>query len=508
MDYIVSNEMMQAADRYTIDELGIPGQVLMQRAGEACAKIISAYGREDSHKPVAVFCGKGNNGGDGFVIARLLQQQRIPVKVYALQAPDAYQGDAAFHCEYARKNGVIIEHVQAPEDVDMSQHEIIIDAIFGTGLKGEAKGLAAGIINAINNHNATVFAIDIPSGINGNLAQVPATAVRANFTIAIQNPKIAHIMQPSAGYCGDVTVVDIGISDSTLAGKAPRLMDEKEIHLLRPATNANKYTRGEVCLVGGHKSMIGALAYAARTAQTTGAGYVRMVVPASAADLAKILMPGAVSHSLPEAEGGYFSGEAHMSGLFNKSKVVVLGNGMGKSEDSGLFMEKLLSEVPVERPLVIDGDALYYVTQLMDLLAERSVLLTPHYGELRYLFASETIAREPMPVWYELQKWLPPKWVLNLKGSPSVVISQKDIVVNRYGSSALAVAGTGDVLAGLSAALMASQPQVEMSAAASMANALMGLSAASIEQKSGFFAVIPENIITRLPYIMQGFLRD
>ncbi|MGH2735434.1 MAG: NAD(P)H-hydrate dehydratase, partial [Actinomycetota bacterium] len=442
------------------------GEVLMERAGRAVARatVILAGGRYG--RRVAVVCGKGNNGGDGFVVARVLRGEGLAVSCFVLADPDEFKGDAATHLTRMRRAGVRAE----PFEVSALGHpDVVVDAIFGTGFRGTAEGLAAQAIEAINGCGAPVLAVDIPSGVDGATGAVEGPAVKAQATVTMQAIKTGCALHPGAAHCGDVVVADIGVEVSGASAFEPAPEDAAAVLPVR-TPDSHKRSNGSVLLLAGSGGMSGAALLAARAAARTGAGYVTLVTTPYVDDAKRTLLPEVVS---AVAEGDVL-GPATLDEFkqhVERADAVAIGPGLGTGAAQAELMQRALAEL--EAPVVVDADGLNLLAASTGWLSERAgagraTVITPHPGEMARLL--ELSGRDVQSDRLGAARRAADRFGCSvvLKGAGTVVARPIDsapahpsspdppiTLVNPTGGPELATAGTGDVLTGVVAALAA-----------------------------------------------------
>jgi hydroxyethylthiazole kinase-like uncharacterized protein yjeF len=448
---LLSPAQMGEADASTI-ESGTPGAVLMERAGRAVARTAitllgGRYGRR-----VAVLCGKGNNGGDGFVAARVLHREGCAVRCFVLAAPDEFKGDAATHLVRMRKSGVR----PAPFEVEaIGNPDLVIDAIFGTGFRGVVEGLPAQAIETINSTTAMVLAVDIPSGVEGATGAVKGLAVCADSTIAMAAQKLGTALSPGASHAGDVTVADIGIPVTEASVFEP-VIDDVAAVLPQRKPESHKLSNGSVMLLAGSDGMSGAALLSARAAGRMGAGYVTLCSTPYVDRAKRTMLPEVVSMVDDEhAELGPDALEVFKSGL-DRADAVGVGPGLGRGPRQSDLLQRALREI--ELPLVVDADALNALAGHTEWLTDREgpAVITPHPGEMARLLdtsASEVQARRLEAALSAASRF---GCVAVLKGAGTVVADPSGrAIVNPTGGPELATAGTGDVLTGVLTGLLA-----------------------------------------------------
>jgi len=453
-------EEMRAIDDAAIGEYGIPGMVLMEDAGLRVLEAVEEILRPDSR--VRVICGRGNNGGDGFVVARHLHNRGADVQVLLLAEAAGVRGDAEANFAIARRSGVPIVEAPSPRALNRAAEEadVLVDGILGTGAKGAVHGPALMAIRATRRCRGKTIAIDIPSGISGNDGSVLGEAVRADVTVTFALPKIGLYTYPGRAYCGDIRVADIGVPRALLEDEGLRtnVTTAADARAMLPARDpaAHKGDCGRVAILGGSPGLTGAPALAAHGALRAGAGLVTVGCAVSLNPVLEVKLTEAMTRSLPETEEGTL-GEAALPGalaLAEAADAVVLGPGLGRTDETLLFAREVARRCT--HPLVIDADALYALGPRLERPAGCPTILTPHPGEMARLCGTsiEEVQRDRLGCARSLAKATGA--VVMLKGAGTVIAAPDgEAWVNPTGSEALATGGTGDVLAGVIGAFLA-----------------------------------------------------
>ena len=507
MEPVLSSEEMRQTDNYTIKELGLSGEILMENAGKSCAEVMMRNFSEMPDPSILVLSGSGNNGGDGFVVARYLQLAGYEVEVWTLADGKKLKGNAAFHFQITQKFGVPINKIEQTADIPIENFHIVVDALLGTGAEGAPRGIIKEIITLINESELLVVSIDVASGLNGNSGKVAGEVVDADYTIAIENYKIPHIVNPAKKHNGMIDLINIGLSPQGIETNAAHLFTANDVAFKEFEADTHKYKRGELLLIGGSEKMTGAIYWAARGSMISGAGYTTIAVPTSAHAAIKTLEPAAVTFSLSE-QNGYLNVDAAIDSVLNhlkKTKAVLVGNGLGRGEDKLEFVSKLLEKLPPELPVVVDADAILAVDISNKKIQNHHLILTPHSGELQYLLGkSVDLNSDENVLWRALQKELPEKWILNAKGSPSVAISQHAVILNSSGGPELAIAGSGDLLAGYLAGLCAYQDE-DLFYNVCLANLIHGAAGQYASEEQGEFGVTMYALADALPMVIKEY---
>jgi ADP-dependent NAD(P)H-hydrate dehydratase / NAD(P)H-hydrate epimerase len=467
---VLTSAEMRRADRRTIEEIGLPGAVLMENAGAAVAAVVEA--RFPAARRIVVLCGRGNNGGDGFVVARRLGARALPV---LLGTRGQVQGDASLHLDVLmRSGGTLVE--LADEAAwqaflpQLEQADLLIDAVLGTGLEQAPSGLAAPAIAAlVRRHSAgvPVIAVDLPSGVPSDGGQVEWPSARATLTVTFGAPKRGHVLPPACQAVGELLVADIGIPPAVMAASEPALFlledrDVGEAFARRPR-GAHKGDFGHVLLVAGSVGKTGAAVLAAAGALRSGAGLVTVATPAPCLPIIAASRPELMTEPLPATSSGGLS-EAGLDRLLQLAAArdsVVIGPGLGHAPEQRALVQAFVRACPV--PMLIDADGLNALAPaegqpgaLGMLRRQLPTILTPHPGEMGRLVGRPT--REVQAMRPETAAALAQQTgaIVVLKGERTLVAEPDGrSAVTAAGNPGLATGGTGDVLAGVVGALLA-----------------------------------------------------
>lgn len=461
---ILTAAEMREVDRVTI-ERGIPGIVLMENAGSRVVDFLRETFAPLSSQRVVVVCGKGNNGGDGFVVARQLFTRRLcrELEVFELFDPASLSGDAAANRKMLEVCGCPVIH-GLPNRLNTAT--VVVDAILGTGLNGAAKEGALDAIRALNERFplAKVVAVDIASGLPSDGTNITGEFVRADYTVTFTAAKRSQCLSPSYEYSGELTVVPIGTpKDLCEANPDLRLNLTTEADLGRLFTprsqNSNKGMYGHVLVVGGSFGKSGAPAMAGLGAYRSGAGLVTVGIPKSALPMVASYRPELMTEPLPESPAGRL-GEEQADPILKLSKtmtVLAIGPGLGTEDGTVRLVKRIYAEA--ETPLVADADALNALAQ--DLPATGKIrILTPHPGEMGRLTGKSTkdVQADRLGVAQELASRSGAAIVL--KGDRTLIaFPDGETWVNPTGSPSMATGGTGDILTGMVAGLVAQHPK-------------------------------------------------
>jgi NAD(P)H-hydrate epimerase len=456
---------MRAIDRWAIERQGVASLELMERAGEGVARLVERLAPDG---PVAIVCGKGNNGGDGLVVARLLRQAAREVEVLCLGAPDELSPDARANLE--RLPGAAPLGADDPAAGEaLVKAAAVVDAVLGTGFEGAPRGAVAAAIDAINASGARVVSVDVPSGVDASSGAVAGTAVAADSTATFHAAKVGLWVNPGKSHAGEVLGIDIGIPRGAPAESDVGLIDPGVLATLpRRQARSTKFTSGRVVVVGGSAGLIGAPAMASLAAMRAGAGYVTACVPGSQRHILDAQLMETMTRGLPDADGSLTATALDPAlQALERAGSLALGPGFGRDPGSAELARELARRSSV--PAVIDADGLNaHVGHLDELIGRRAMtVLTPHAGELGRLLEidSERVQRERLRHAREAAKRSGA--VVVLKGDDTLVAEPGGrVLISRGGSPALATAGTGDVLTGVIAALLAQGLEALTAAAA------------------------------------------
>ncbi len=463
----VASESRQI-DQTAIQQLGMPSLVLMENAGLRVVESIEAKMGSVRGRRVVVVCGKGNNGGDGFVVARHLVNAGAEVRTFLAASKQDVRDDALANLNFAAAMNVPIteltnERRTGAVERAIAPAHLIVDALLGTGVSGTVRGVMSKVIPLLNAADAPVVAVDVPSGINSDTGAILGAAVRATWTVTLGLPKRGLLLYPGAEYAGEIHVGDLGVPKSLIEGDhlhtnvtTPDLV--RAWLPPRPPT-AHKGDFGRALIVGGSAGMLGAVLLAGRAALRAGAGLVTLGVPQSLNLAAKAALLEATTLPLPESEWQTLNPTALVEILSLLPRMDALAVGPGLSRDAGtaLFARQLARKARL--PLVIDADGIvaFAGEQRVELKKRRApTVLTPHPGEMAALLGTSTDAVQNDRIAAALQAANDCGAVVVLKGARSIVAAPNgEVYVNPTGNAGMATGGSGDVLTGLIAALLA-----------------------------------------------------
>jgi ADP-dependent NAD(P)H-hydrate dehydratase / NAD(P)H-hydrate epimerase len=462
---------MRAVDAWAIDEQGVPEADLMERAGLGLARMTAAVAGDG---PVRIVVGKGNNGGDGRVAARLLEE-----------------------------DGYVVELLDGTEPFERDRLDgsgVVVDALLGTGFEGAPREPLASAIWAINQQDAPVVACDVPSGVNASTGEIEAEAVRAAVTATFHGSKLGLHVNPGKEHAGRVEVVEIGIPRGAPEPSAAGLIGEAVLDLYpRRTPSGSKFNSGVVVIVGGSVGLTGAPTMAARSAARSGAGYVQVAVPAPVQPSVDLRLLEQMSRGLPDDDGFHTpAGVADVEEMAERAGAVVLGPGLGRTEGAQEFARG--AALAVEVPLLVDADGLNAHAGRLELLREReaATVLTPHEGEMGRLLEIGTEEVAAHRLQYAREAAELSGAVVLLKGDDTIIARPGGpVAISPGGTPALATAGTGDVLSGLIGALLAKgMDPFEAAALGALAHVL---AARAVAERLGPDHVMAGDVIEALP---------
>lgn len=458
---VVTAGQMREIDRITIKEIGIPGLRLMERAGEGVTrKAVEILGGVRG-KRVLILCGRGNNGGDGFVIARLLHRLGARPHVFLLAKKEEVKGDALVNLHRAEELNIPIQIIIQEGDLAPALGwDLVIDALLGTGVKGAVAGLVGQAIQLINDFDAPVLSVDIPSGVEGDSGLCPEEGVRADFTVTMGLLKRGLLMNAGRERSGQVEVVDIGIPDNVIRrmGIGVNWVEWEDVAALLPrrSPTVNKGDCGKVLVLAGSVGMTGAAALCSEAVLRAGAGLAILGIPESLNLIMEVKLTEVMTKPLAETPAQTLSPKAlnSIQELLDWADLLALGPGLTQHPETKKLVIRLLKKLSI--PAVIDADGLNNLAGEEALLknAKADLILTPHPGEfarLSGLTIADILKNRVERVKEKAQEW---GCTIVLKGAPSVVGTPAgEIFINSTGNPGMATAGVGDVLTGTIAGL-------------------------------------------------------
>lgn len=496
MQLWVNAAQMKAADQYTIQKLGVPSLELMEHAAQACVQVLEDEKVDLSH--VCVVCGSGNNGGDGFAIARILQNNRYSVETFCVGNPEHYTEETQEQMHRLQECGGKITYGMPQED----SYSVVIDAVFGVGLSRKVEGRYRQVIEQMNRMRGTKFAVDIPSGLSATTGCILGCAFKADYTVTFQLKKIGLELSQGRTMAGRVIVPDIGIStDSICEDQEIVRTAGKDIYrkmLPDRPEDSNKGTYGRLLVIAGNKGMAGAAYLNAHAAYMTGAGLVRIYTFSDNREILQTLLPEAIITTYEE-----YNKEELLS-LLTWADGVCIGSGLGMSRLSEKILKTVIEYVKV--PCLIDADGLNLLAEnnnYLNQMAERRFVITPHMKEMSRL--TGTPVEELKADRIQILKDFISRYRITcvLKDSRTLIASEeKGIRMNLTGNSAMAKAGSGDVLAGVISGWMVQGKEAED--AAELGTYIHGLSGDLAKFEKGVYSVMARDLIE---YISKALMK-
>jgi len=491
-------EGMRATDRWAIEEQGIPSLNLMEAAGRALAEAVVELAPRG---PVRIVCGKGNNGGDGFVAARLLREVGFAVEALLIWPADEVKGDAAANLARTEAHEVAAGEIGAR----LSGSGAIVDAIFGTGFSGAPREPAAAAIAAINECGAPVVACDVASGVDAASGEVAGAVVGADLTVSFHAAKLGQLVAPGKWATGDLRVAPIGIPGGTPAAPAAGTIDPAVLELPpKRGARSTKFSSGQVTIAGGSRGLTGAVRMSSRAAIRGGAGYATVAIPSDLQQVFATADSEVMSRAIPGGDGCFSPASAEpLLAAFERAAAGVLGPGLGRDEGSLALAREVAPRIGC--PLVIDADGLNAFAGRLEAIGGRSAatILTPHAGELGRLLGRDSAEVDAHRLAAAREAAVAAGAVVVLKGDDTIVADGERVAVNAVSAPALATAGTGDVLSGLTAALLARGLEPFAAAcAAVLAHARAGREAA--RRIGAAESVIATDVIAAIPAGLRG----
>lgn len=496
MQLWVNAAQMKAADQYTIQKLGVPSLELMEHAAQACVQVLEDEKVDLSH--VCVVCGSGNNGGDGFAIARILQNNRYSVETFCVGNPEHYTEETQEQMHRLQECGGKITYGMPQED----SYSVVIDAVFGVGLSRKVEGRYRQVIEQMNRMRGTKFAVDIPSGLSATTGCILGCAFKADYTVTFQLKKIGLELSQGRTMAGRVIVPDIGIStDSICEDQEIVRTAGKDIYrkmLPDRPEDSNKGTYGRLLVIAGSKGMAGAAYLNAHAAYMTGAGLVRIYTSSDNREILQTLLPEAVITTYEE-----YNKEELLS-LLTWADGVCIGSGLGMSRLSEKILKTVIEYVKV--PCLIDADGLNLLAEnknYLNQMAERRFVITPHMKEMSRLtgISVEELKADRILILKDFISRY--RITCVLKDSRTLIASEeKGIRMNLTGNSAMAKAGSGDVLAGVISGWMVQGKEAED--AAELGTYIHGLSGDLAKFEKGVYSVMARDLIE---YISKALMK-
>lgn len=512
---IATVEEMKELDRATIEELGISGLVLMENAGLRVAAAAKELLPDIDGKKITVIAGKGNNGGDGFVVARHLINMGAEVKVLLLCGPNDVTGDAKVNLDILLKMDQKIHVVIDEKSINILRialvySDLVIDAIFGIGFKGVTKKPLADIIDIINEAGKPIIAVDVPSGLEANTGKVHGSCIKATCTVTFGLPKLGLMVFPGAKYVGQLQIGDISIPQSLIERyDIPRFLITAKMvkEMIKPREpEGHKGDYGRVTVLGGSPGLTGAVYMAGQAAARIGAGLVTVGLPMSLHDILEVKLTEVMTKPLPETDRKTISKSAlnQCLEMVAKSDVVAVGPGMSTE----LLTVKLIQELvqTIEKPLIIDADGLNAIAINTDILKKCTapLVLTPHPGEMARLMGIDLDEINNNRISIALTAAKNFKAIIVLKGARTIIATPAGrLYINANGNPGMATGGSGDVLTGIIAGLVAQGLSLEDASVAGVF--IHGLAGDLVSSEKGQMGLLAGDLIDMLPQITKNY---
>jgi hydroxyethylthiazole kinase-like uncharacterized protein yjeF len=514
---LVKASEMKEMDRLAIEGFGIPGAVLMENAARGASRVFLAHFAPPANCRVLILCGRGNNGGDGYVMARYLSGAGFKMTVLVLAELKLISGDAFLNLEILRRMGIDVQEVPTEGQWKRKRRllngaDFVIDGLLGTGLNSPVRGFYAQVIEDVNSSGKPVTAIDIPSGLNADSGQVMGVAPQADLTVTFGFPKIGHLVYPGAGLVGRLVRIDIGIPDA-VAERLPdkyRLIEAKDFHDLfaseRP--DIHKGNRGHLLVLAGSTGKTGAATLTSLGALRAGAGLVTLGIPKSLNPVLENKLTEAMTAPLPETAEGTLALEAEKEilKLMEGKTAVAIGPGLSTYEETRSLLRRIVTRCPL--PMVIDADGLNALSSHLDVLAKcrGRAVLTPHPGEMARLISIRNSEVQADRIGTAEAFAVKHGCCLVLKGARTVIAEPEGVLhINPTGNPVLSSGGSGDVLTGLIGGFLA---RGWPSAKAAIAGVyLHGLAADRLSEDMGQSGVLAGELLSVIPGLASSLAR-
>jgi NAD(P)H-hydrate epimerase len=505
---VLNTEQMREADRRTIEDVGIPSIVLMENAGRQAVAAMEAAFEDLPASRVAVICGRGNNGGDGFVVARTLVQRGVDTSVFLLGSVADVRGDARTNLEVLGRIGMtVVEITNAQEwelhSTELSDCDLVVDAILGTGFHGRLAGFLETVVADLNALGVPIVSIDVPTGVSADTAHVEGPVVDASMTVTLAAPKIPLVFPPADSHAGDLVIADIGIPlplIDELEGQHLELLTREQMREIVPVRvpDSHKGDFGRVLIVAGSPGRTGAAHLTALGALRSGAGLVTVATPRSCLPIVASMAPEYMTEPLEETSSGTVDFSAVDRVLEIKADIIAVGPGLGQGPSTAAFVQALVERSGV--PIVLDADALNAFAGDPERLMGReevAVVITPHPGEMARLMNTSIEAVQHDRVRTAREFAAAHRLHVVLKGHRTVIAGPDGrTFVNLTGNSGMATGGTGDLLTGMIAAWLAQLLDAE--AACKLAVYVHGTAGDLAEADEGEVSLVAGDVAARL----------
>ncbi|MFH1073648.1 MAG: NAD(P)H-hydrate dehydratase [Candidatus Firestonebacteria bacterium] len=507
---IVSGRLMRKIDKTAVLQYKIPSLELMENAGREVVSFLSEKFPLLPNLKVLVLCGKGNNGGDGFVISRLLLKKGINVSVFLLTLKSFCEGEVKTNLKKLLKAGCKITEVADLAAVDRFKEEVksadlIVDAILGTGFEGRVSLIYGKVIEIINSlEKKIIVSVDVPSGLNSDNGQVSGPCIVADYTVALGLVKLGLVVSPGINFTGELIVKDIGIPSEAVQAENINLnyVTQKDAGAFCPkrVLDLNKGRAGKILVVGGSAGLTGAPCLTAQSALRTGSGIVTVACAKGLNGIFEIKLTEVMTRPLPQNIDGSLSSKAavlllEMMGHYD---VLALGPGLGKNKDTGKLVHNLIRKV--KNPVVLDADGLNFISKDPEVLKEKKgvLVVTPHPGEMSRLMGCSVDMIQKYRVEASLKFAKKYNVITLLKGARTVIaLPSGEVYINSTGNPGMATAGAGDVLTGVIASIIGQG--MEPGKAAIFGAFIHGLAGDFAREDKGECGLIASDIISNIP---------
>ncbi|MGQ9809937.1 MAG: NAD(P)H-hydrate dehydratase [bacterium] len=510
---LVTADEMRKLDQMTIEK-ALTGLRLMENAGRGVVENLIGAFKPEKSSTIVIICGKGNNGGDGFVVSRLLKRKGYKVRVFLIGTRDEVTGDAAVNLSRCVKAGIRVfelneKNFDTLENV-IDKCSVVVDAIFGTGFQGEPKGIARKAIELINNCSAKKISVDIPSGVNASTGEA-VTAVKADLTVTMALPKRGLVLFPGRIYAGRMVAQDIGIPFDLIsqADLKTFLLTPPDVATALPkrSPSAHKWSCGHVVVISGSRGLTGAASLTSISALRAGAGLVTLAIPESLNPILEVKLTEVMTYPVDETPEASFSIKAKekLLKLVEKATVVALGPGLSQNPETKALVRQILPVLG--KPCVLDADGINALAGHLEILKSLTspLVVTPHPGEASRLLGIETsqIIRDPIESARRAASQLGVVFVL--KGAPTFIARPDgNVFVNPTGNAGLATAGSGDVLTGLISGLIAQGMSIADAACAGVF--IHGELGEMLLREKGYYGFLAGDLSERIPQAIASIL--
>ena len=515
MKVVTASEMRQI-DGQTIEAIGIPGVVLMENAGGAVVRAIRKHFPECQR--IGVVVGKGNNGGDGLVIARQLALAGRSVQIFLVSPPDRFTGDALTNLQIAQNLDLPFVQILSEDDLGQLKNplrtcDLIVDAIFGTGLRGAVRGYIADVIECINAAACPVVAVDLPSGLEADTGVAEGACIQATYTVTMGLPKRGLLLHPGADWTGKLEVADIGFPPSVIAAQNIQVnwtQPEDAAKVIPPRhRHSHKGTYGRIFVVAASTGMTGAATLTSEAALRVGGGLVTLGIPTSLNPILEMKLTEVMTLPLPETAEGTLARDAKsqiLEFVERTGSVLAVGPGLSQHPETVSLVHSLIREI--EPPIVIDADGLNALAQSKELLSSLTsrAVLTPHPGEMGRLIGGTVaeVERDRIGVAQHFAQEY--DVTLVLKGAPTVIAGGSgEVWLNSTGNPGMATAGMGDVLTGIIVGLMAQG--VSSYDAAMFGVYLHGLAGDMAAESIGMHGLMAGDVLAAVPKAIEACVK-